>query len=111
MPIKKTIRQTSTDPLIFPLLLNDLPFNMAGVTALALVRSGLDGRLKETRVSGATVSIYAATSGLVKWALTSGDLPAAYGPYRIWFECTVSGGIIAVPQDDHFLVTVLPVTY
>lgn len=112
MPIEMALHGRDTDPLVFPLTLNDLPFDMSSVIAVALIYSGYDGKLAETVVSGATVTIYAATSGYVKWAQTSGQIDPRYSPYRIWFRCSISGGgDLSVPREDYFLVRSIPTTY
>lgn len=109
MPIRMTVYSGETDSITFPLTLNDLPMNMAGVDHVAIVRSGLDGKLKTTVVSGATVTIIDAVNGYVKWDQTASELDSRYGPYRIYFQCYVSGGtkILTVPRGDYYLIDVV----
>lgn len=112
MPVEISIRQIETDPMILPLTINDLPADLTSMSAFTIVYAGYDGRLKETAVSGATVTVYAATSGLLKWALTSGQIDARYSPYRVWVQALVSGGgLVSFPADDYFLIYSRSVTY
>lgn len=108
MPILMDVYAGETDPLVFPLTVNGSPMNLSGVSVVALVKSGLDGRLQATQISGATVSVYDSLGGLVRWAQTASDLDDGQSPYRIYFRCTTSGGVLTVPRGDYFLITVHP---
>lgn len=91
-----------TDPLIFPLTLNEDEFDLTDVSYVAMVWSGWGGKLAATLTSGATVTILDVQGGLVQWAQVSGNLLAKYSPYHIYFRCYSSGGTyITAPRGNN----------
>ena len=102
-----SVHAGETEPIIFPLTLNGNPMDLTGVTSVTMVKSGLDGKLAGTLVSGSTVSVYDTLGGLVEWEQSASDLDDRYSPYRIYFRLYgADGKYTTAPREGHFLLFV-----
>ena len=105
--ILRSVREGHTNPIIFPLTLNDLPANLHGLASIEMTRAGWDGRLVGTTVSSPSVTVFDEVNGYVSWTPGASDLVATDSPYRIFFWAVTSdGGRFAFGEDDYFLLQV-----
>ena len=109
MPRYVFTREGALGTLVLPLTSGGQPYPSTPGQPVALVLSGLDGRLAAVTVSDPTRIRWLDSNGSLAYTPAPGELVAAASPYRAYaalYNATFTAWQPA-PSDDYWLITVL----